>query len=94
METRLLAYEQAVTTTEIAAWANDLIGKEVPGSPGYKVVRIIQFQFVQKQDGYSALILVEVTEMTPEIAIKEADAIVIEQLTSTIDGPSENEATL
>jgi len=94
METRLLAYEQATTTAEIAAWANDLIGKEVPGSPGYKVVRIIQFQYASEQDSYSALILVEVTEMTPEIAIKEADAIVIEQLTSTIDGPSENEAPL
>ena len=95
----MLAYEQAATVTEIATWANDLIGKEVPGSPGYKVVRVIQFQFIDRQDGYAAIILVEVEEMPNEtnniqVALKEADIAVIEQLTASIGEAPESETTL
>ena len=93
MDTRMLAYEPATTVTEIATWANDLIGKEVPGSPGYRVVRVIQFQFIERQDGYAAMILVEVTDMPNEtpVALKEEDIVVIEQLTSSIGETPENE---
>ena len=87
METRLLAYERASTVAEIATWANERIGKEVPGSPDYKVVRIIHFQIIKQQDGYTAAMLVEVENRPdePAVALKEADIVVIEQLTSAID---------
>jgi hypothetical protein len=87
METRLLAYEQATTVSEIALWSNNLIGKEVPGDPGYTVVGAVQFQLINGQSGYDAMILVEVTTRHPDtqVALKEADIEVIEELTSTID---------
>ena len=96
MDTRLLAYEQASTIAEIAAWANELIGKEVPGSPGYKVVRIVHFQVIKQQDGYAAAILVEVADNPnePPIALKEEDIVVIEQLTSAIEEAPEEKTTL
>lgn len=92
METRLLAYEHAVTVSEIAAWANSLIGKEVPGDPGFTVVRVIQFQTTSGQSGYDAMILVEVTErqFDTQVALSEADIEVIEELTSSIDETSPN----
>ena len=92
METRLLAYEHAVTVSEIAAWANNLIGKEVPGDPRFTVVRVIQFQTTSGQSGYDAMILVEVTEIKPEtqVALSEADIEVIEELTSSIDETTQN----
>ena len=100
-ETRLLAYEHAVTVSEIAAWANNLIGKEVPGDPGFTVVRVIQFQTISNQgnqgnqggqNGYDAMILVEVTEKhsDTQVALKEADIEVIEELTSSIDETTQN----
>ena len=93
METRLLAYEHAETVGEIASWANNLIGKEVPGNPGYNVVNVMRFQVMNGQIGYDAMILVEVTQRDEEegemqVALKEADIEVIEQLTSTIDEPA------
>ena len=90
METRLLAYDHAATASEIAAWANGLPGKEVPGDPAYTVVRVIQFQIINGQSGYDALLLVEVTERDPEtqVALREADIEVIEELTSSIDEPA------
>ncbi len=90
MESRLLAYEQAANVTEIASWANDLIGKDVPGDPSYKVINILQFQLISNQNTYDAMILFEVTQKNPgtEIALKEADIEVIEELTSAIDEPS------
>jgi len=95
METRLLAYEHAVTVSEIAAWANNLIGKEVPGDLRFTVVRVIQFQTTSSQSGqsgYDAMILVEVTEIKPEtqVALSEADIEVIEELTSSIDETTQN----
>ena len=95
METRLLAYEHAVTVSEIAAWANNLIGKEVPGDPRFTVVRVIQFQTINNQGnqgGYDAMILVEVTEKhsDTQVALKEADIEVIEELTSSIDETTQN----
>ena len=104
METRLLAYEHAVTVSEIAAWANNLIGKEVPGDPRFTVVRVIQFQTISNQgnqgnqggqggqNGYDAMILVEVTEKhsDTQVALKEADIEVIEELTSSIDETTQN----
>ena len=91
MDTRMLAYEHAASTTEIANWANELINKEVPGSPGYRIIRIVQFQFIEKGDRYSALILVEVTDTSSEnlVALKEEDVIAIEEITSSMeDAPS------
>ena len=87
METRLLAYEHATTVSEIAAWANHLIGKEVPGDPGYIVVRVLQFQMINAQSSYAAMLLVEVTErqLETQVALSEADIEVIEELTSSID---------
>ena len=92
METRLLTYEHAATVSEIAAWANDLIGKEVPGDPQYSVVSVMRFQVMNGQSGYDAMILVEVTQRGPEasgtqVALKEADIEVIEELTASIDEP-------
>jgi hypothetical protein len=87
METRLLAFEHATAVSEITAWSNNLIGKEVPGDPDYSVVRVIHFQLINGQSGYAAMILVEVTErqFEPRVALAEADIEVIEELTSTID---------
>jgi hypothetical protein len=87
MDTRLLGYEQASKITEIASWANEIIGKDVPGEPGYKVVRVIDFQVISHQSRYDALVLAEVIEQyhETEIAIKEEDIEIIEQMTSTID---------
>jgi hypothetical protein len=89
MESRLLAYENATTLKEIASWTNNLIGKEVPGNPGYKVINVLQFQLISSQSAYDAMILFEVTQENPEmhVALKEADIEVIEELTSTIDEP-------
>lgn len=92
MHTRLLAYEHAVNMTEIARWANELPGKEVPDAPGYRVVCVLRFQVIEEKEGYAALLLMEVTDKPPEdqIALKEEDVVVIEQLTSAIgEAPSE-----
>lgn len=90
VETRLLAYEHATTVKEIALWANDLIGKEVPGDPGYTVVRVVQFQVINGQSSYDTMILVEVTErqFETQVALREADIEVIQELTSSIDEPA------
>ena len=90
METRLLAHEHAATISEIAGWANDMLGKEVPGEPGYIVVSVVQFQILDGRSGYAALMLAEVMQRPPEIQVmlKEADIEVIEELTSSIDEPA------
>lgn len=90
VETRLLAYEHATAVKEIASWANDLLGKEFPGDPGYIVTGVLQFQLINSQRGYDAMILVEVTQKKPgtQVALKESDIEVIEELTSSIDEPS------
>jgi hypothetical protein len=95
MNTRLLAYDEATTVTEIANWANALIGNEVPDAPGYQVVRIVQFQLLQQSQGYAALVLVEVMQKPPDasVALKEADIAVIEQLTSAIGEAPEQETS-
>ena len=87
MDTRLLGYEQATSVIEIASWANRLIGQDVPGEPGYKVVRVIDFQVISTQNRYDAVVLAEVIEQyrETEIAIKEEDIQIIEQMTSTVD---------
>lgn len=89
MESRLLAYEHATTLNEIASWANNLIGQEVPGNPNYVVMSVLQFQLINSQSAYDAMILFEVTHKNPEteVALKEADIEVIEELTSAIDEP-------
>jgi hypothetical protein len=83
MDTRMLAYEHAATMAEVANWANGLPGKEAPGSPGYRVVRVLRFQVLAKGDRYAALMLVEVTDSP--VALKEADVIEIDNITSTIE---------
>ena len=87
VETRLLAYEHATTTSEIASWTNDLIGKELPGYPGYIVVSVVKFQLIGSQGNYDAMILVEVTEkpIEAQITLRQADVEVIQELTSSID---------
>jgi len=98
METRMLGYEHAASVVEIAAWANGLIGKEVPQFPGYRVVKVVQFQALHTQSGYDALLLVEVEEKATDTdklaAIKEADIIEIQQLTSGVGTPSPTEVPL
>ena len=90
MESRLLAYEHATSVNEIASWANNLIGKEVPGDPEYLIVSVLQFQLLSSQSAYDAMILFEVTHknLDTQVALKESDIEVIEELTSTIDEPS------
>ncbi|GHO64692.1 hypothetical protein KSC_035840 [Ktedonobacter sp. SOSP1-52] len=41
METRLVGLEQVPSITEVASHGNELLGKEVPGDPGYIVVKDI-----------------------------------------------------
>lgn len=94
MQTCMLGYEQAKTVTEIASWANELVGKAVPGYPDYRVVKVVQFQLVRTQTGYDAALLVDVTEWLnedSEVSLRESDVKVIEQLTSTILEPSESQ---
>jgi hypothetical protein len=90
MQSRLLAYEHATTVNEIANWANNLIGKEVPGDPNLVVISVMQFQLLSNQSFFDAMILFEVTpkEPTTEVALKEADIVMIEELTSSIDETS------
>jgi hypothetical protein len=91
----MLAYERAETATEIASWANELIGKAVPGYPDYRVLKVVQFQLVRTQNGYDAALLVDVMEWINEgsqVTLREADVKVIEQLTSTILDEPESEA--
>ena len=90
MQSRLLAYEHAATVNEIAKWANNLIGKEVPGDPNFVIICVMQFQLLNNQNFFDALILFEVTPKEPdhELVLKEADIEVIEELTSAIDEPS------
>ena len=86
----MLAYERAETVTEVATWANELIGKAVPGYPDYRVVKVLRFQLVRVQNGYDAALLVEVRKWLDEesqVTLREADVKVIEQLTATIDEP-------
>ncbi len=93
METRMLGLEAAHTVHEIATWANDLIGKEMPGLPDYIVVRVVQFQLLTTQKGYDAMLLVEVaerpldTDTSEQIALRAEDIDVIEELTSAIGEP-------
>lgn len=97
METCMLGYERAATVTEIAAWANELVGKAVPNHPEYQVVKVIQFQLVPVQSGYDAMLLLGVTEWPGEhnqVALREEDVEVIEQLTSVIKEPPEGETTI
>ena len=94
MQTCMLGYEQAKTVTEIASWANELVGKAVPGYPDYRVVKVVQFQLVRTQTGYDAALLVDVTEWLnedSEVSLRESDVKVIEQLTATILEPSESQ---
>ncbi|HKV59375.1 MAG TPA: hypothetical protein VJO32_13875 [Ktedonobacteraceae bacterium] len=89
----MLGYEQAKTVTEIASWANELVGKAVPGYPDYRVVKVVQFQLVRTQNGYDAALLVDVMEWLNEdneVSLRESDVKVIEQLTSTIMEPPES----
>lgn len=85
METRLLGHERAETVLDVAAWANDLIGKEVPGQPGYKVIKVIQFQLVQLAAGYDAMVLVEVQEEGESLNLRAADVEAIVDITSAVD---------
>ncbi len=92
METRLLAYEHAGSVEEIAAWGNGLVGKEVPGDPEHSVVSVMRFQMMSGLSGYDAMFLVEVRqrdleEAQTQVALKEADIEVIEELTASIDEP-------
>jgi hypothetical protein len=92
----MLGYERAATVTEIAAWANELVGKAVPNHPQYQIVKVIQFQLMPMQSGYDAMLLLDVTEWSDEhnqIALREEDVEVIEQLTSVIREPPEGETT-
>src|SRR6266446_3009915 len=96
METCMLGYEQAATATEIATWANDLIGKGVPGYPDYRIVKVIQFQLVPRQSGYDAMLLLDVAGWpsgNDQVALREEDVEVIEQITSSITEPPESETT-
>ncbi len=91
----MLAYERAETVNEIASWANELIGKAVPGYPDYRVLKVVKFQLVRTQNGYDAALLVDVMEWINEgsqVTLREADVKVIEQLTSTIMDEPESEA--
>ena len=97
METCMLGYERAATVTEIAAWANELVGKAVPNHPEYQIVKVVQFQLVPTQNGYDAMLLLDVTKWPDEhnqVALREEDVEVIEQLTSVIIEPPEGETTL
>lgn len=98
METRLLGYEHASSVTEIATWANELLGKDFPGLPGYRVVRVIHFQIVYTQNDYDAMILLEVVEHANEyeqVELRAEDVAVIEELTSAVgDEPSEGSMNL
>ena len=97
METCMLGYERAETVTEIASWANDLIGKAVPNHPEYRIVKVVQFQLVSTQSGYDAMLLLDVAKWPGEhdqVALREEDVQVIEQLTSAIPELSKGETTL
>lgn len=94
----MLGLEAAHTVNEIAAWANDLIGKQMPGLPDYRVVRVVQFQLLTTQKGYDAMLLVEVAERpldtSEQIALRLEDIEVIEELTSVIGEPIPGEIPL
>lgn len=95
MKTCMLAYERAETVTEIASWANELVGKTVPGYPDYRVVKVVHFQLVRTQNEYDAALLVDVMEWINEdsqVTLREADVKAIEQLTSTILDEPESES--
>ena len=87
MDTRLVGLEHVPTVTEVAARANDLIGKEVPGSPGCIVIRVIQFELTPHGSSYDALLLVEVEEQHDPLNLKAADVEAIVEITSSVDGP-------
>jgi hypothetical protein len=91
METRMLGIEAAHTVSEIATWANTLIGQEMPGLPDYRVVRVIQFQLLSTQTGYDAMLLVEVAERpfdtNEQVALRAEDIEVIEELTAAVGEP-------
>jgi hypothetical protein len=55
----------------------------------YTVVSVLRFQLINGQSGLAAMLLVEVTEkhQEPQLALKEADIEVIQELTSSIDEP-------
>jgi hypothetical protein len=89
LETRLLAYDRATFVSEIATWANGLIGKVLPDFPQWRVVRIVSFQVATLRNEFSALLLVEVTELEPDdmqhIELRAEDILTIEELTASID---------
>ena len=89
METRLIGIEHGATVTEVAAKANDLIGKPVPGYPGFIVIRLIQFQMSPRPEGYDALLLVEVVEKQEPLNLKAADVEAIVELASIVDEPEQ-----
>ncbi len=92
----MLAYDRAETVAEIASWANELVGKAVPGYPDYRVLKVVQFQLMRTQNGYDAALLVDVMEWLNEdsqVTLREADVKIIEQLTSTIADEPESEAS-
>ncbi|QBD79550.1 hypothetical protein EPA93_27655 [Ktedonosporobacter rubrisoli] len=97
METRLLGYDKAANMTEIADWANALPGKEFPGTPGYRVRRIVSFQILPGEEGYAAMVMVEIEEMSQDVeqtVIREADVIEIEEITSSVGEPPEKPGPL
>ncbi|GCF10030.1 hypothetical protein [Dictyobacter arantiisoli] len=89
MDTRLVGLEHVPSVMEVAARANDLIGKEVPGSPGYIVIKVIQFELTQHGSRYDALLLVEIDEPQEPLNLKAADVEAIVEITSAVDEPEQ-----
>lgn len=90
METRLVGIESGATTTEVAASANSLIGRPVPGYPELTAIRIVQFQMSPCPEGYDALILVEVIATQEPLNLNAADVEAIVEITSAVDEPEQS----
>lgn len=88
METRLVGLEQVPSITVVASRGNELLGKEVPGNPGYIIIKIVHVQVIPQPGGYDALLQVEVDQQEP-LNLKAADVEAIVELTSTIEAPEE-----
>ena len=59
MNTTLISKEGFSNLKAVSDWVNDLVGKTSPDNSNFKIIKINQFQLVEKEGAYGVIVLVE-----------------------------------
>lgn len=60
MNTTLISKEGFSNLKAVSDWANDLVGKTSPDNSNFKIIKINQFQLVEKEGTYGVIVLAEI----------------------------------